>query len=121
MDTTDQLLALEHEGWRSLCQGTGDTFYGELMTEDGAMVLADGSVFDRDAVVASLDQAPTWDTYELTGVRRIDTGPDSAALVYTGRAHRGDEPPFEARMASTYRYTGGRWRLALYQQTPLSQ
>lgn len=91
------------------------------MTEDGAMVLADGSVFDRDAVVASLDQAPTWDTYELTGVRRIDTGPDSAALVYTGRAHRGDEPPFEARMASTYRYTGGRWRLALYQQTPLSQ
>lgn len=121
MDTTDELLALEHEGWRALCEGTGDRFYGELMTEDGVMVLADGSVLDREAVVASLDQAPTWDTYELSDVRRVDTGPDSAALVYTGRAVRGPEPPFLARMASTYRRAEGQWRLVLYQQTPAPQ
>ena len=119
MGTTDQLLVLEHEGWNSLCEGTGDRFYGELMTEDGVMILADGSVFGREAVAASLDQAPTWDTYELSDVRLVEAGPDSAALVYTGRARRGDEPLFVARMASTYRRAEGRWRLALYQQTPV--
>lgn len=121
METTDELLALEHEGWRSLCEGTGDRFYGDLMTEDGVMIVADGSVLDRNAVVASLDQAPTWDTYELSDVRSVDTGPDSAALVYTGRAVRGSETPLVARMASTYHRIDGRWRLALYQQTPVPQ
>lgn len=119
MDTTGELLALEHEGWRALCEGTGDRFYGELMTEDGVMVLADGSEFDREAVVTSLDQTPTWGTYELSDTRRIDTGPESATLVHTGRAVRGSEPPFLARMAGTYRRAEDRWRLALYQQTPV--
>ena len=48
--TTNELLDLEHAGWRSLCDGTGDRFYGSLMTDDAVMVLANGMVLDRAAV-----------------------------------------------------------------------
>ena len=111
-----ELLDLEHRGWRSLCDGTGATFYGDLMTDDGVMVLAHGVAMDRDQVVASLAEAPPWDRYEITDPRLVDIA-GGAALVYTGTGHRGDEP-FVARMSSVYVRRDGRWRLALYQQTP---
>lgn len=43
----DELLDIERAGgWQSLCKSTGDRFYGDLMTEDAVMVLANGSVMD---------------------------------------------------------------------------
>ena len=54
----DDLERLERAGWDALCAGTGSDYYGRLMTEDGVMVLAHGAVLDRDAVAASLDEAP---------------------------------------------------------------
>ncbi|WP_156250723.1 nuclear transport factor 2 family protein [Pseudactinotalea terrae] len=113
----DELLELEHRGWESLCRGTGADFYGQLMTEDAVMVLAHGFAMDRAAVIASLDDAPAWDRYEITDERLIEPGDDCAILVYSGRARRGDEPEFHALMSSVYTRTGGQWRLALYQQT----
>jgi hypothetical protein len=47
----DDLLELEHAGWASLCDGTGSEFYGDVLSESGIMVLADGSVMTRDDVV----------------------------------------------------------------------
>ena len=117
--STDELLSLEHAGWRSLCDGTGGRFYGELMTDDAVMVLAHGMALDRDAVVASLDDAPTWSTYEITDERVVAVGADAAALVYTGRASRDGSADFVALMSSLYVRRDGRWRLALYQQTPV--
>ncbi|MFD0775282.1 DUF4440 domain-containing protein [Streptomonospora algeriensis] len=115
-----ELLELEHRGWRSLCEGTGADFYGSLMTEDGVMVLAHGQVFDRAAVIASLNDAPTWDGYEIDEVRLVPVGPGDAALVYRARAHRGSaESAFAALMSSVYTRRDGAWRLALYQQTPV--
>ena len=35
----DDLLKLERAGWRSLCESTGDRFYGDLMTDDAVIVL----------------------------------------------------------------------------------
>jgi hypothetical protein len=116
----DELLDLEHQGWTSLCDSTGADFYGSVMTEDGVMVLAHGEVLDRPAVVASLDAAPPWRTYEITEERLIRLGDRDAVLVYTGRAYRdGDEPAFVALMSSVYTRQGDAWRLALYQQTPV--
>lgn len=116
----DELLQLEHEGWKSLCDGTGGDFYGSIMTAEGVMVLAHGQVFDRQAVVASLNDAPPWRTYEITDERLIRIGDGDAALVYRGTAHRGDEePPFVALMSSVYTREGDVWKLALYQQTPV--
>jgi len=120
--TLDELLELEHRGWRSLCDGTGADFYGSLMTEDGVMVLAHGQIFDRPTVVASLADAPPWSGYEISDERLIGLGPDSAALAYRARAHRGigeSAVTFTALMSSVYTRRHGAWQLAVYQQTPV--
>lgn len=118
-DVRETLLDLERRGWDSLCDGTGDSFYGELMTDDALMVLANGQVMDRDAVVESLRDAPPWRTYEISDLRFVDAGDDAAAIVYGGRAYRAaQEPAFVGLMSSVYVRREGAWRLALYQQTP---
>ena len=116
--THDILLELERRGWDSLCDGTADGFYADIMTSDGVMVLADGSVMDRGAVVAALGQATPWSSYEIEAARLVGHGSDSAGLVYVGSARRGGGPPFVATMSSVYVWLDGRWRLTLYQQTP---
>lgn len=116
----EELLDLEHRGWNSLCTGTGADFYGQIMTADGVMVLAHGQVFDRQAVIDSLNQAPPWREYEISDERLIVLSDDYAILVYTGQARRDDdEPAFTAIMSSVYARVDGSWRLALYQQTPV--
>lgn len=117
MLTLDALLELERAGWDSLCNRTGAAFYGELMTEGGLMVLVNGFVMGRDAVVSSLSEAPGWDSYEITDVRMVAAGDSTAAIVYRAKATRGDENPFEAVMSSTYTLIDGKPRLVLYQQT----
>ncbi len=117
-----ELLRLEQAGWMSLCDGSGDDYYGRIMTPDGAMVLADGSVLDRDGVVQSLRDAPAWSSYEISDERIVPLGPDAAALVYTGRSFRAaGGPAFVAAMSSVYVRQDGQWRLALYQQTPVPE
>ncbi|MGN6203927.1 nuclear transport factor 2 family protein [Humibacter sp.] len=119
-DLLQTLLDLERAGWDSLCESRGDAFYGRIMTDDAVMVLANGEVMDRDAVVASLGQAPPWSTYELADVRLMRVGIDGAALVYRGTARREPSgPAFTALMSSVYLRRDGEWRLALYQQTPI--
>lgn len=116
----DELLELEHRGWRALCASEGADFYGSLMTEDALMVVAGGQLLDRAAVMASLNDAPPWQSYAIEDERLVELGDDAAALVYTGRANREGEPPFVALMTSVYTRGEGGWRLALYQQTPVA-
>jgi hypothetical protein len=114
----NELLEIEQAGWQSLCESTGDRFYGDLMTEDAVMVLANGSVMDRAAVTSALGQAPPWTSFELSDPRVVAAGADTAALVYVGTARRdGAEEPFVGAMSSVYHRVDGRWRLVLYQQT----
>ena len=115
--TLDALLELGRAGWTSLCNRTGGSFYGDLMTDHGLMILVDGSVMDRDAVIASLNDAPGWDTYEITDPRLVPAGGQTAALIYKAKASRGDAEPFEAVMNSTYALVDGQPGLAPYQQT----
>ena len=120
-DTKSVLLDLERRGWDSLCDSSGAQFYGDLLTDDGIMVLANGAVMDRDAVVASLEHAPPWQSYDIEDVRLVDAGAGGAAIVYVGTGYRdGDQPAFVGVMSSVYVRQDGRWRLALYQQTPAS-
>lgn len=118
-ELTATLLEIERRGWESLCDATGGSFYGGLMTADAMMVLASGAVMDRDAVVESLEHALPWRNYRIDDVRLIRSGSDTAVLVYRGTAYReADEPAFVGIMSSVYQGTDGGWRLALYQQTP---
>ena len=120
-DTKSALLDLERRGWDSLCDSTGSQFYGDLMTDDGVMVLANGAVMNREAVVASLEQAPPWQSYDIEDVRLVEAGADAAGIVYVGTGYReGDQPAFVGVMSSIYVRQDGQWRLALYQQTPTS-
>jgi hypothetical protein len=115
----DELESLERQGWDALCDGTASDFYGRTMTSDGAMVLADGQAMTRSEVVSSLRNAPSWDDYQMSGVRLVTTGRDSAGLVYRATARRDGEEPFVALTASVYVVVTGSWRLALYTQTPV--
>lgn len=115
-----ELLELEHRGWHSLCSSTGVDFYGEIMTEDGVMILSHGFVLNRPQVIESLNDAPAWSRYEISDERLIELDDSSAVLVYTGKAWRDGEPePFHALMSSAYVRRNGQWRLASYQQTPV--
>ncbi|MEU8897487.1 nuclear transport factor 2 family protein [Nocardia sp. NPDC048505] len=112
-----ELLEIERRGWAALCDSTGADFYGGLMTDDAVMVLANGMILDRAAVVDSLRDAPPWRAFEIEDPRIVDLGAGKV-LVYTGLAYReGDEPAFRGVMSSTYVPTGASWRLACYQQT----
>ena len=100
--TLPALSALERQGWDALCNQTGSSFYGSLMTEDAVMVLVNGFTIDRDTVIESLDQAPTWDKYTISDERIVRVGAEAAALVYRATAQRAGEEPFEAVMTSVY-------------------
>jgi hypothetical protein len=117
-DRLNELLELERAGWRSLCDRTGADFYGSLMTEDGRMVLANGVVMSRSAVIDSLADAPPWSSYTIDDPVVTTLSDDVAALVYTGTGHRDGGEDFTGIMTSVYvRYDSG-WKLAHYQQTP---
>ena len=115
--TLDRLMGLEHEGWDALCSGRGADFYGGLMTVDGLMVLANGLVLDRDQVVASLADAPAWDSYRISDPRLVDLGEGATALTYGAAAVREGQQPFVGVMTSIYRLLDEGPRLAFYQQT----
>jgi hypothetical protein len=112
----DEILELEHAGWRALCTGTGAEHYGAVMTEDAIMVLASGDVLRRDDVVAALADAPPWDTYTIDEPVVMAISDDVMAVVYTGTGTRGDTT-FRGAMSSVYVRTPDAWQLALYQQT----
>jgi ketosteroid isomerase-like protein len=116
----DELLGLEREGWEALCDATGADFYGRVMTDDALMVMANGAVMDRQAVVDALGQSPPWAGFELQDAKIVPAGDAAASLVYRAKAFRADDaPPFECVMTSVYAKSGDEWRLTLYQQTPI--
>jgi hypothetical protein len=115
---TEELLVLEREGWDALCQRRGAEHFGDLMTADALMVLANGQIMDREEVVAALAEAPAWASFELADARAVAVGGGGAALVYRATALRdAGAPPFVAAMTSVYAKDGQRWRLVLYTQT----
>jgi hypothetical protein len=119
-DLLDELMAIEHAGWQSLCDGTGSKFYGGIMSDDALMVLANGAIMDRAAVRDALAAAPPWAGYEITDARLVSVGNNAAALVYLATGYRdGADKPFVGAMSAVYRRSGSGWTLVLYQQTSL--
>lgn len=119
--TAKELLEAEHAGWQSLCESRGGTFYGRILTDDAVFVLVNGTTMSREQVIDSLDGAPSWDTYRIEDAQFIHLSDDAAALTYRATATRSDlAEPFTALMSSVYRRLEGKPRLALYQQTAVT-
>ena len=115
-----ELVELERLGWQSLCDGTGSAFYERLMTEDGLMVLNNGMTMTRLEVADALQSAPPWASFRIDNPRLVFANDVVAVLVYRGTGFRTGGDEFVAVMSSTYVKQAGGWRLALYQQTPVS-
>lgn len=116
----DTLETLERRGWDALCDGTASDVFADVMTSDARMVLANGSAMTRDEVVTALRNAPPWGGYEMSELRLVTTGRDSAAIVYRGVAMLDGEVAFTGTMTSVYVAVHDTWRLALYTQTPVA-
>ncbi|MGY1760283.1 nuclear transport factor 2 family protein [Geodermatophilus sp. SYSU D00779] len=116
-----ELIALEEEGWRALSDGPGaaTAFYERVLDEEVVMLLPGGlRLDDRATVIASLAGPPPWAAYDLESPRVLPLGEDAAVVTYGVVARRGGAAPYSALMSSVYVRRGGRWRLALHQQTP---
>lgn len=120
MNRLDELIELERAGWDALSAG-GDvavSHYDEMLAAEVLFLLPGGMVLDdRSAVVDSMGGAP-WSSYELSDERVIELNEDSAVLAYRARATRNDSE-YSALINSTFVRQGGRWKLALHQQTPV--
>ncbi len=120
MALIDDLQELERAGWEALTTESGADFYRDLMTDDGVMLLANGSALGRDDVVETLRESEPWQRFDITDVSVLPITEDVAVLHYRVMAFRSPEAEaFAGRLASTYVRQGDAWKLALHQQTPV--
>ena len=113
---TDELEALERDGWKALSGPDGAAFYEDVMDEDGLMVFP-GLIMDKPASLEAIRQAGPWLTFELAEIRVAKVG-DAGLVTYKAVGRRAERPPYQAVMSSVYVRHGGRWRLLLHQQSP---
>jgi uncharacterized protein (TIGR02246 family) len=112
-----ELASLERRGWEALSGPDGESFYADLMADDGYMVFP-GLVLGREETLRAVKQAAPWSAFELSDLRVVEAAPDSAVVIYRALARRDDTAPYRALMSSAYVRRDGRWRLILHQQTP---
>ncbi|WP_374761861.1 nuclear transport factor 2 family protein [Nesterenkonia aerolata] len=84
----DNLLALEHRGWDSLCRQQGGSFYGSIMMPEALMILVNGMVLDRATIAATLNDSPAWSSYTIDNPRCIAISATSSVLIYHATASR---------------------------------
>jgi len=112
------LLALEAEGWRALSSDRGAEFFGELLTTHSLMVFP-GIVLTKDGALEEIAKAPPWAEFRIDEAHVVRLTEQSAVLTYRAAARRDAEPEYHALMSSVYVESGGSWRMAFHQQTPL--
>jgi hypothetical protein len=112
----DVLWDLEKRFWLD-----GTDIYEEAMAEDGLMLFpAPAGLMDRAAAIGGLAGAPRWRDVAMSTRTLRRLGPGGVLLAYQAEARRdGDNQPYRALCASTYRDEAGAWRLVSHQQTPL--
>ena len=109
------LWHLEEQFW------TGDSdFYEQHLATDALMVFPKpAGVMDRPATLESIQSGGRWNKVEITDKRLIKPAQDTAILVYSVNADRGNsDTAYAAQCSSTYVSTSGGWQLAVHQQTP---
>jgi hypothetical protein len=111
-----ELIELEHEGWRALCTSAGADYYRDRLARDALMAFPFG-ILGRDDALAAMASAEPWERYALHDVRVLALGDGAAAVVYRADAQRPGAAPFRATISSVYVREDGEWKLALHQQS----
>ena len=114
--SSDEIEALERQGWEALSSPNAARFYEEVMADDGLMVFP-SLVMDKQAALRAIHQAEPWSTFELSDVR-VTASQGVRLIIYRAVAQRSGQPQYQAVMSSVYVRRGDDWKLLLHQQTP---
>jgi len=117
MALEDVLVNLEREGWEALSSGRGGAYYGEHLTDNAVMAFSVG-VMTRQEVIAAMESAPPWSSYELIDPHVVALTDDVGVVVYRVSAQRAGDEPYSAVISSTFVRHAAGWKLAFHQQTP---
>ena len=112
--TDDEACAMEQEFWTS-----GEEHCREAI--DPACVMAfpaPAGIIAGPEIVRSLADAPRWSSVSMVETRVARPAGDLLVLAYRAEGRRERAAPYVAYCTSTYRRSGGRWRLIQHQQTP---
>ncbi|HZQ34578.1 MAG TPA: nuclear transport factor 2 family protein [Dehalococcoidia bacterium] len=112
------LLGLEERGWQALSSDAGRAYYAGNLADD-AVLIVPGTVLDKQTWLDALQSPRPWVEHRIEDARLVTLTPDCATLVYRATARRAGEAAYPALISSTYVRRGGRWLLAVHQQTPL--
>jgi hypothetical protein len=116
MALREQLLTLEEGFWNA----TQDPdYYEEHMADDGIAVFGEPSgVLHKEQAVAETRKTdgPMWSNTRLEDAKVTQLASGVVVLTYKGSALRGGQP-YSAYCSSVYVDHGGRWKLALHQQS----
>lgn len=113
MDLLDTLLALDER-----LAGGGKDEYLELLIDDAILVVP-GTVLSKEDTIAAMGKSPGWDDITLSEGQLTKLSPTSAVVTYRFDGRRGDSK-YSAIMSSAYVEQEGAWKLAVHQQTPVT-
>jgi len=111
----------EHDLWgleRSLWLGGPEVYERALDPACLAALPGVGLLTAAAAILASVREAPRWDSVDMEERHLARPADDFAVLAYRARAQRADADPYDVWCTSTYRRVGAAWRLVQHQQTP---
>ena len=112
--TDEEAWAMERAFWTG-----GAERYREAI--DPACVMAfpaPAGIIAGPEIVRSLADAPRWSSVSMVETRVARPADDLLVLAYRAEGRRERAAPYVAYCTSTYRRSGGRWRLIQHQQTP---
>ena len=112
--TDEEAWAMERAFWTG-----GAERYREAI--DPACVMAfpaPAGIVAGPEIVRSLADAPRWASVRTIEPQVARPGDDVLVLAYKAEGRREGAAPYVAYCTSTYRRSGGRWRLVQHQQTP---
>jgi hypothetical protein len=114
--TTAELVALEERFWRD----AGDVDFYRANVADGIVMIFPSpyGIMTGERLLAAVVQSSPWTEVELSEVEVVEHG-DAAVVAYRARARRVGGDAYATYAGSVYVRSGGAWKLAHHQQTPI--
>jgi hypothetical protein len=114
MNDDDGIWTLEQDFWLK-----GAEHYEQVLDPHCLMAFpAPTGIMGRDEVLASLRDAPRWDSVEMSGQTTVEPADNLKVIGYQAVATRGGTRPYAATCLSTYRRSDQVWLMTSHQQTP---